>query len=54
MLRVPRVTVPRALCRARRYHDDASFGYRVPSKYELPDCECPRHPLQVGATGLES
>jgi len=23
----------------RRYHDDASFGYRVPSKYKLPDCE---------------
>jgi probable 2-oxoglutarate dehydrogenase E1 component DHKTD1 len=25
---------------ARLYHDDASFGYRVPSKYTLPDCEC--------------
>ncbi|GMK58230.1 hypothetical protein CspeluHIS016_0502620 [Cutaneotrichosporon spelunceum] len=38
MLRAPRHT-PRlaGLLRARRYHDDASFGYRVPSKYTLPD-----------------
>ncbi|WWC87694.1 oxoglutarate dehydrogenase (succinyl-transferring), E1 component [Kwoniella dendrophila CBS 6074] len=24
-------------CRIRLYHDDATFGYRVPTKYELPD-----------------
>ena len=23
----------------RRYHDEATFGYRVPVKYTLPDCE---------------
>lgn len=25
--------------RLRSYHDDATFGHRVPSKYQLPDCE---------------
>ena len=25
----------------RLYHDDASFGYRVPKKYKLPDCKSP-------------
>ena len=30
---------PRASMRS--YHDDASFGYRVPKKYKLPDCESP-------------
>lgn len=36
-----RVSRQRALPRAfvKRYHDDASFGYRVPSKYKLPDCK---------------
>ncbi|WVQ94500.1 oxoglutarate dehydrogenase (succinyl-transferring), E1 component [Kwoniella sp. CBS 9459] len=28
---------PGSLVRFRRYHDDATFGYRVPSKYQLPD-----------------
>lgn len=23
----------------RTYHDDATFGYRVPVTYQLPDCE---------------
>ncbi|OCF42377.1 oxoglutarate dehydrogenase (succinyl-transferring), E1 component [Kwoniella heveanensis CBS 569] len=27
----------RSVTKFRGYHDDATFGYRVPSKYELPD-----------------
>lgn len=41
-VRIPRRAVQHArtpCCTAlRRYHDDTTFGHRVPKKYELPDC----------------